>query len=418
MRATILSLSGPPDQQADILSELSPEQAGRILNDTAPESRVTRIVEGMSSDDAANLLRSFPESRRSDILTRMASKESEGVEGLLTYSPDTAGAMMTPDVFSLSEDITVEDAIRMLRETQEAQAAETVFYAYVQNDLEQLVGVVSLRQLVVCDAWTKLGDIMERDVVTVEDNVDREEVARMVERYNFIAIPVVDEQHHLLGIITVDDVLDVLRDEATEDLLRMSGANELPERGAPILTRLPGRITRLLASALVASLIAFTAHSLFLAASASAAPELKHNFGELQGMVEQWVVFLPVMIIMSMTATMQASAVAIGAVTSDSIPSEAVWPYLTRECGVGLIMALIGGLLCGIGMGTILHFENITPLGVAVVVSMAIANILGSSIPLLFHRVRRDPTQMGGLIIMFLSATGSALGGMWVVYLW
>ena len=235
IRGEVLMLVGSAETKADILSELDPEVAGEVLGQFDAEQAVVRIFEEMSQDDAATLLRAMPEEQRARILSRMGSEESEGVEGLLTYRPETAGAMMTTEVFELREDLKVEEAITALREAREAREAETVFYIYVTNELEQLVGVISLRQLLVSAPLDTLGELMERDVITVSTDTDREQVARLVEHYNFIAVPVVDTQRHLIGIITVDDVLDVLREEATEDLMRLSGGGDVPVRGASIV---------------------------------------------------------------------------------------------------------------------------------------------------------------------------------------
>ncbi len=397
VRPEILLLSGDVEVMADVLSELDPAEAGRVVSSVGDEDQVIAIIEAMSQDDAAAMLREFDDEDRARILSRMAAEESEGVEDVLQHSPETAGALMTPEVFELHEDCTVEDAVRALREARDAQEAETVFYLYVVNDLDQLVGVLSLRELVVSDPSARLGKIMEREIITVRSDMDQEEAARLVEHYNFIAIPVVDDQRHLLGIITVDDVLDVLREEATEDLLRMSGAWGVPQRGTPVLARMPGRLAWLLASGLTAFVVTWLVRAVISAPS-----------------LDYWLVLLPMLLLLSLTAAMHAAAVAVGAVTTAQLPAERVWPYLMREAGAGLLMAVLAGLFCA-GVGWLmLNGAALVSLGAAVGTGVAVAALLGSAVPLLLHRLHVDPTQAPGMLVLSLSAIASAGGGLLV----
>ena len=398
VRAETLLLSGDAGVMADVLAELDPTEAGRVVSCIGDEDRVITIVEAMGQDDAAAMLREFDEEDRARILSRMAAEESEGVEDVLQHSPETAGALMTPEVFELHEDCTVEDAVRALREARGAQEAETVFYLYVVNDLEQLVGVLSLRELVVSDPGERLGRIMEREVIAVRSDMDQEEAARLVEHYNFIAIPVVDEQRHLLGIITVDDVLDVLREEATEDLLRMSGAWGVPQQGTPVLERMPGRLAWLLASGLTAFVVTWLVRAVI------SAPSDLHY----------WLVLLPMLLLLSLTAAMHAAAVAVGAVTAGQLPAERVGPYLMREAGAGLLMAVLAGLYCAGAASLLLDGESLLSLGSAVAAGVAIAALLGSAVPLLLHRLHVDPTHAPGMLVLSLSAIASAGGGLLV----
>ena len=401
MRSQVLVLCGAPDNQADVLSEMDEDEAANLLIAIEPRSSLIRVIEAMSSDDAASLLRELSEEDRSEILSQMANEESEDVEGLLNYRPGTAGAMMTPEVLTMSEDTTVEEAIKSLRQAQDAQDAETVFYIYAVNDLEQLVGVISLRQLVVSDAWVPLGNVMEREVVTVAADDDQEEVAKIVEHYNFIALPVVDDQRHLLGIITVDDILDVLREEATEDLLRMSGAGELPQRGATVLSRIPGRLAWLTTATTLAIAIAWV---VFTHLSVTA-PNL------------ELVSLLPLLLILPMAAAMQSAAVAIGAVTMGTVSPEAIGPYLLRESGAGALSGILFGGLAALGVGGMDHFNSITTVGSSVACSVALATFMGSGIPLLIYRFKRDPTVLGGLLVMGLVPLCSMILGLFVAQL-
>jgi len=406
IRGEVLMLVGSAETKADILSELDPEVAGEVLGQFDAEQAVVRIFEEMSQDDAATLLRAMPEEQRARILSRMGSEESEGVEGLLTYRPETAGAMMTTEVFELREDLKVEEAITALREAREAREAETVFYIYVTNELEQLVGVISLRQLLVSAPLDTLGELMERDVITVSTDTDREQVARLVEHYNFIAVPVVDTQRHLIGIITVDDVLDVLREEATEDLMRLSGGGDVPVRGASIVERIPGRSLWLLGAGISALALSVIVDAMVWDTVTPA----------VEG-ARVWLMFLPMLMLMSITGTMQSSTVAVGAVTGEDLPPEKVWPYLWREMGANISMAFFAGVLAGGGAYGVLQNESALFLGVSVAVGVSLSMTMGSMVPLLLHRFHRDPTEVPGVLLVSASSAVAAILAVYILNL-
>jgi magnesium transporter len=240
---------------------------------------------------------------------------------------------------------------------------------------------------------------MEREVVTVSAADDQEEVAKVVEHYNFIALPVVDDQRHLLGIITVDDILDVLREEATEDLLRMSGAGDLPQRGATVLSRLPGRLAWLMTATCVAVGIDWVVFT-----HLEATPQNVELFS-----------LLPLLLILPMAAAMQSAAVSIGAVTMGTVSSEAIGPYLLRESGAGALSGILFGGLASLGVAGMTNFESFPTIGAAVACAVALATFMGSGIPLLIYRFKRDPTILGGLLVMGLVPLCSMMLGLFVV---
>src|SRR5205823_881361 len=171
-------------------------------------------------DDQAYILTRLSEERSQEILRFMRPEDSAEVKDLLQYEPQTAGAIMTADYFALPSDSTAQEAIRKLQQSTDTR---NVFYIYVTDKEDKLVGVVSLRQLLLVVPDRSLGSMMTRDVISVTPDTDQEEVAKQVALYNLLAIPVVEKDNTLVGIITVDDVVDVMREEATEDMLKMSG---------------------------------------------------------------------------------------------------------------------------------------------------------------------------------------------------
>src|SRR5437762_9983409 len=200
-------------------SELGPE-AGAGLLATRSAEEIAKLAQEIPSDDAAALIDHLPEELSVAVLDLMRPKESGVVENLLEYPEQTAGRIMNPHVFALNEDMTVGEAIT---ELQTSRDVEMVFYLYVVDDRRPLVGVVSLRRLLLVSPETPLKRIMTADLISARVDTDQEEVARQVASYNLLAVPVVDEENKLVGVITVDDVIDVIKDEATEDIMRLAG---------------------------------------------------------------------------------------------------------------------------------------------------------------------------------------------------
>src|SRR5919107_706491 len=203
----------------EAVSELGPE-AGAALLATRSAEEIAKLAQEIPSDDAAALIDHLPEDLSGAVLDLMRPKESGVVENLLEYDEQTAGRIMNPHVFALNEDMTVGEAITELQINRDV---EMVFYLYVVDDRHHLVGVTSLRRLLLVAPATPLKRIMTTDLISARVDTDQEEVARQVASYNLLAIPVVDEENKLAGVITVDDVIDVIKDEATEDVYRLAG---------------------------------------------------------------------------------------------------------------------------------------------------------------------------------------------------
>ena len=198
----------------EAVSELGPE-AGAALLATRSAEEIAKLAQEIPSDDAAALIDYLPEELSAAVLDLMRPKESGVVENLLEYEEQTAGRIMNPHVFALSEDMTVGEAIT---ELQTHRDVEMVFYLYVVDERRHLVGVTSLRRLLLVSPETPLKRIMTADLITARVDMDQEEVARQVASYNLLAIPVVDEENKLVGVTTVDDVIDFYKDVATEDI--------------------------------------------------------------------------------------------------------------------------------------------------------------------------------------------------------
>src|SRR4051812_30609322 len=245
-----------PVKAAGALTELGPEYAVQLLGSLGVDEALP-LVRVIPSDDAALLLDQLPEAMRDELLARMQLEHSTNVQELLTFDTETAGRIMSPDFFALQEDVTVSEAISLLQ--RRSEEFEMSYYLYVVDERNHLLGVVSMRQLLLNTPSTPLKKIMSTDVIRATTATDQEEVARLVANYNLIAVPIVDDESKLVGIVTVDDVIDVIREEATEDIYALAGveADDRALGGAvtSVRRRLPWLLTSLGTSLLAAAVV-------------------------------------------------------------------------------------------------------------------------------------------------------------------
>src|SRR5436190_11607369 len=240
----------------ETVSEMGPEGGAKLLTGRSAEE-IAKLLQEIPSDDAAALIDYLPEELSTEVLELMRRRESGQVESLLEYGERTAGRIMNPQVFALSEDLTVGESITAL---QSSRDVEMVFYLYVVDARRHLVGVTSLRRLLLVSPETPLKRIMTPEVTSVRADTDQEEAARQVASYNLLAVPVVDEESKLVGIVTVDDVIDVIKDEASEDLLRLAGVSGDDGISTPpfesFRKRLPWLVVNLVTAFIAASVVA------------------------------------------------------------------------------------------------------------------------------------------------------------------
>ncbi|MHB8182804.1 MAG: magnesium transporter, partial [Candidatus Desulforudaceae bacterium] len=306
---------------------------------------------------------------------------------------DTAGGIMATEFVAINKEITIEEAIEVLRRT--ARQAETVYYVYVVNDQEQLVGVISLRELITAPPGTRIREVMRTTVISVNVHTDQEEVARVVQKYNFLVIPVVDDIGVLLGIVTVDDVLDVIEAEATEDFLSLANVHregqylEMNDIQRAVL-RLPWLIALLFGALLAGSVIQF-----------------------FEGTLESVVAlafFLPVMAGGPGNVATQTLAVVVRGLATGEVASHQAVMVMLREMRVGLIV----GVVCGSVLALIAFvWQGSATLGVVVGLSLAcsmiLATALGSLCPLIINRIGIDPALASGPFITTLMDVTSML---------
>jgi magnesium transporter len=366
------------EKKAEVLSELG-EAESLVIAEDMPAEDTVKIFEEMASDDVADLLQILPDEKSKEILDLMEKEDFAEVEGLLRFEDDTAGGIMVPDFVALKEETTVGDAIAALQ-TKEKDV-EMAFYLYVVDDYDHLVGVISLRQLVVARPATKLQDIMTTNVVSVHSNMDQEEVAKVVARYNILAVPVVDDQNVLLGIVTVDDVIDIIREEATEDIMRMAGIGggyvETQSIFNSIKKRLPWLFASWIGGIMACYVVGYFAQSLsklvYLAA------------------------FMPIIMGMGGNVGTQTSSSVVRGLAMGSINVREIWQVILREFSIGFLLGFFYGLLLSLfAQFQYEHWQLGLVVGIAMICSMTIAATVASCLPLVFHRFNIDPAVATG----------------------
>lgn len=394
----LFNLIEDAEKSAYVLAELDHATGAQLLEHLDKET-ITEVLQEMPSDDAADIIGYMPEELAEAILNIMHDEDSDEIEQLLQYDEDSAGGIMSTEIFALDEDVTVQQAIEAL---QQADDVEMVFYLYVINDHEQLVGVLSLRQLLTVPATSRLGDIMTKDVISVRTDMDQEEVARLVEKYNILAVPVVDQSNRLMGLITVDDIIDVLRQEATEDIYKMAGASEDEHlygfKSFKIARlRLPWLITNLFGGVITGYLMwAF-----------------KLTIKEVIALIS----FIPVITGMGGNVGGQSSTIVVRGFATGKIDMSTMRQVFFKELRVGMIM----GSVCGLVVGFVAFFWHGNPylslvVGLAMLAAMTVAATMGVVAPTVFKKLGIDPAiasspfvqtanDITGILIYFALAT-------------
>jgi len=364
-------------RSAEVLSELEPELRDRILRETSIE-KLRPILEKLSPDDLTDLIGEQDPDLAAHLLKGLGSESQQEVEDLLQYAPDTAGGIMTTEFFALPQDTTVEQAIGSIREYSEV---EMIFYLYVVDEAQHLQGVVSLRQLLLARPQQKLSEIMKTRVVKVHTSDDQEDVAALVEQYHILAVPVVDADNVLVGAITMDDIIDVIQDETTEDMLKMAGTDE-----AELLTQSPLKIARLRLPWLFAAFV-----------GGLAATGVIHHFEDLLTRVLALSAFLPIVMGMAGNVGTQSATVAVRGLATGHLDVSRLGTFVLKELWVGLILGLIYGSALGL-VGWFLFGDIDLGLivGLTIFGNMSGAAVIAIILPIIFHKIGSDPAIATG----------------------
>ncbi|MCC5891672.1 magnesium transporter [Exiguobacterium sp.] len=373
-----------PEVFTDLFEKLELENQERFIQEM-PRPYAVRVLNDMFSDNAADLMNELPDDFMNELFEQMDETEATEVKDLMRYPDDTAGAVMTTEFVVLKSDKTVGETLEELRDL--GPDAETIYYLYVIDASGRLVGVVSLRDLIVSPLDARIADIMGSRVVSANVLTDQEDLARTVQKYDLLALPVIDDEEKLLGIITVDDVMDVIERETTEDFEELSatkGSSDInmgPLEAAK--KRAPWIISLMFLGMITASTIG--------------------GFEETLETIVLLAVFMPLVMGSAGNAATQSLVVAVRSIALGTINRKNVIKMVRREFGTGVIL----GLVCMVvifGVITFLYDNALIGLivGISIFAALSVATTVGTLIPLLINRLKLDPAVASGPFITTL----------------
>ena len=344
------------------------------------------MISYMFVDNAVDVLKELDKLHVASYLTLMNKDSAAQIKALLHYEEYTAGSIMTTEYVSIPQNSTVRSAMTILRN--EAPAAETIYYIFVVDEDNHLTGVVSLRDLIITDEDTLIQSIMNDRVVSVFVSDDQEDVARTTQDYNLLAVPVVDFQYHMLGIITVDDILDVIDEEASDDYSKLAAVSNMDSFDKTSISAAKKRIPWLLILLVLGMLTA----------------NLIDLFTDTISQVALLAAFIPLIAGTAGNSGTQALAVAVRGIATRDIEEESKFKLLLREAGTGLITGIVCAVFV-VGLIFVWKHEFVIALlvGAAILVSIFVATISGSFIPLFMHKMKIDPAVASGPFITTLN---------------
>ncbi len=370
-----------PREMAEIFQNFDIEEQEEYISEMEPAYAAKMLAE-MYADDAVDVLNELNPEQIASYLTIMDDDAADEIKELLHYEEKTAGSIMTTEFVSIRAHQTVKRAMQILR--QEAPEAETIYYIFVLDEQKRLVGVISLRDLIIAEEDTLIEEIMNERVVSISVGEDQEEAARIMRDYDFLALPVLDFQNHLLGIITHDDIVDVIEEEASEDYSKLAAISDdgsfdrNPFSSAK--KRLPWLIILLFLGMMTASLIG--------------------QFEVTLDKVPLLAVFIPLIAGMAGNTGTQALAVVVRGLATGDFEENSKWTLIVREAGTGLITGATSGVLVTIIIflwkGTFLLGLLV---GFSLLFTLIVATLAGALVPLLMHKLNIDPAVASGPFI-------------------
>ncbi|HUD73237.1 MAG TPA: magnesium transporter [Dongiaceae bacterium] len=358
---------------AGLMQEIHPSLRADLLRGLPPED-LARVLQEVPSDDVAGIIADHPQEERERILALMQREASEEVQDLLEYADETAGRIMTTRYLALRESTTVQEAIAAV---QKAQEAEMVFYVYVTDAHGRLAGVLSLRRLLTVPPSTILKDIVSTDVISVHAETDQEEVARIASRYDLLGVPVVDAENVLVGIVTIDDLIDVLREEATEDFYKLAGTSDeerlVKSTISAARVRLPWLFAAFAGGLLMALLI--------------------KAYAPLLSQATVIACFIPVVLGMGGNIGTQAATIMVRGLATGRISLLQAGGVVFREIRIALLLGLIYGGLLGIAAILLVKMQPMAGVwvGFSLLASMTMAAVIGALLPVVLKTLHVDP---------------------------
>ena len=362
------------------------------LFDKINATYASHVLEEMSYDNSVDILNELSKSKVASLLTLMDKDEANEIKALLHYEEDTAGGIMTTEYISLKTTTPVKEALMHVKE--QAPDAETIYVIFAVNEAGQLVGVLSLRDLIVAENDSYIEDVMSERVISVNVADDQENVAQVMRDYDFIAVPVVDYQNHLLGIITIDDILDVMDEEASEDYSRLAGVSDIDSTSDSVVKTATKRLPWLIVLTFLGMITA----------------TILGSFEDTLSKVALLAAFIPIISGMSGNSGTQSLAVSVRNISTGEINEQSKFRIALREAGSGFL----SGLICAIVLFLIIVVIYRQPLlalivGGSLTCAMTVGTLVGSMIPLLMNKFKIDPAVASGPFITTINDIVSML---------
>lgn len=372
------------DDLAEVVA-LASDQLREIALSLIDDSRIAAVVRRLEIDDAADVVGLLPRRRQVRVLKRLGAEKVKELTTLLAYDQDTAGGIMNPRFLSFSEEVSVGDTITSLRTKLHDKEIDTdteFFCGYILDSNDTLLGTFSMRELLSADPETLLSDVVTTDLVTVGPEDDQEKVARLIADYDLTAIPVISEENgKMLGIVTVDDVLDVIVEESTEDLLKLAGTEDQDTVGASVGVAIRSRLPWLVASWL----------------GGIAAAVLLGNFSSILEKVVALAFFMPVVFGMGGNVGSQSSTITVHGLATGDLGEHKIWRRLQKEALVGLMLGILFGVLLGIASLILFGDGRLSIIvGISIMATMVCATSLGSMLPVVLQKLGFDPAVASG----------------------
>ncbi len=379
-----------PDDAAETLAELDDEHAGEMLENLSV-TEATAIIAEMSPDDAVDVLDEIDEEQRDTILNNLEQEDAEELRALLSFDSETAAGLMNTEMLLLPFDATPDDIIFSIRESMDE--LENIYYVYLVDESDVLRSVISMRDLMRMSRNMKISDAsQQKDIITIPYDMDQKEVAQLFTKYAFLSLPVVDREGRVLGMITHDDVIDIIHDTASADMLGMVGAGQDEDSDTPWLDsvkmRLPWLLVNLLTSSLSACVVYF--------------------FNGTIAQMALLAVLMPIVANQSGNTGQQALAVMIRQLALESFVAKKAWKAVVREMKIGMASSVILSAIAYISVRLVFQ-DKILALVVAIALclDMVLGAVLGASIPLILRKLGRDPAQASSI---FLTAITDGMG--------
>ena len=366
---------------ADIIDEADDEEKYSILMEFS-ENKQKNIVEEMSSDELTDLLGMLDEEKANKILEKMTDEDARKVRQLLSYDPDTAAGIMATEFVALKENMTVEETLKYLQKYGEEN--ENIYDLYVVDNFDKLKGVISLKELVTKNFNTRISDVIHTKIEGIPYNTDQEEVGHRFEKYGYLTMPVVDNSNRLLGVVTFDDVMQILRDETTEDIHRLGGVDEGEKVDGSlkdsVKSRLPWLIVNLVTAILAAAVV-----------------------GVFEGTIQAVVslaTFMPIVTGMGGNAGTQTLTIIVRGLALGELNFKNMKKVFFKEIGVGVVTGVVIGFIIGV-LGYIWegNFMFGIIISVAMLLNMIVATITGYLVPVVLKKFKVDPALASSIFV-------------------